>query len=97
MEDGKFITNHHGGILGGITTGEDVIFRAPFKPTSSIKQAMKTMTLDGKNITSTLDENARHDPCVALRAPVIVEAMTALVFVDFFLLMGCSKIEKALM
>ncbi len=97
MENGKFITNYHGGILGGITTGEDIIFRAPFKPTSSIKREMKTMTLDGRNTTSRLKENARHDPCVALRAPVIVEAMTALVLVDLLLLNNCSKIEKVLL
>lgn len=96
MTDGRFITNHHGGILGGITTGEDLVFRAPFKPTSSIKQEMKTMTVCGKNTTSALKENTRHDPCVAVRAPVIVEAMTSIVLADLLLLKNCSKIENTL-
>ncbi len=97
MEDGRFITNHHGGILAGITTGEDIIFRAPFKPTSSIRREMKTITLDGRNTISKLKDDTRHDPCIALRATVIVEAMTALVLVDHLLLNNCSKIEKALL
>jgi chorismate synthase len=96
MMDGGFLSNHHGGILAGITTGEEIIFRCSFKPTSSIKKKMKTLTISGKNIESMPKENVRHDPCVALRAPAIVEAMAALVLVDFFLLKNCSKIEKTL-
>ena len=48
MEDGEFLSNHHGGVLAGVTTGEDLVFNVAFKPTSSIKKPMKTMTLDGK-------------------------------------------------
>lgn len=92
MKDGKFLSNHHGGILAGITTGEDIIFRAAFKPTSSIKKEMKTMSIAGNNVTYKVKTNTRHDPCVALRAPVIVEAMAALVLVDYFLLKNCDKI-----
>ena len=93
MEDGKFLSNHHGGILAGISTGEDIYFNVAFKPTSSIKKPMKTTTLCGKNVMQTLQKKARHDPCVALRAPVIVEAMAALTIVDSFLLKNCSKID----
>ncbi|MCH9621349.1 MAG: Chorismate synthase [Chlamydiia bacterium] len=85
MEDGKFLSNHHGGILAGITTGEDIIFRVAFKPTSTIKKPMKTMTLDGQNTVVMQKTNVRTDPCVAIRAPAIVESMSALVLVDFIL------------
>ena len=96
MENGKFLTNHHGGILAGITTGEEITFRAAFKPTSSIKKEMKTLLTCGANTTLAPKKNTRHDPCVALRAPAIVEAMAALVFADFILLSNCDKLEKTL-
>jgi len=91
MEDGKFLSNHHGGILAGITTGNDIVFKAAFKPASSIKKEMRTMTTSGKNITFKPKTNVRHDPCVAIRATVIVEAMTALVLVDHLLLNNSVK------
>ncbi|MCH9811912.1 chorismate synthase [bacterium] len=97
MEDGEFLSNHHGGILAGISTGEDIVFRLPFKPTSSVKKPMKTLSTGGRSITYSPKLNTRHDPCVALRAPVIVEAMAALVIVDFLLLNNCSKFEKILL
>ena len=93
MEEGAFLTNHHSGILAGITTGEDIHFRLPFKPTSSIKKEMRTLSVAGKNTTYKPTLNTRHDPCVALRAPVIVEAMAALVLIDFILLNNCDKFE----
>jgi chorismate synthase len=96
MEDGKFLSNHHSGILAGITTGEEITFKVAFKPTSSIKKEMKTMLVSGGNTTLTPKKNTRHDPCVALRAPAIVEAMAALVFADFILLSNCDKLEKTL-
>jgi chorismate synthase len=96
MENGAFLSNHHGGILAGITTGEEIIFRCSFKPTSSVKKKMKTLSIFGENVESIPKENVRHDPCVALRAPVIVEAMTSLVFVDYFLLKNCSKMQNTL-
>ena len=92
MKDLSFLSNNHGGILAGISTGEDVIFEVAFKPTSSIKKPMQTMTLDGKNTTSQPKTNTRHDPCVALRAPPIVDAMTGIILADFLLLKNCSKI-----
>lgn len=96
MEDSAFLSNHHGGILGGITTGEEIVFRVAFKPTSSINLPQKTIDLDGKNVIYTPKENKRHDPCVALRAPVIVEAMAAIVLADLLALNRCNKNQKSL-
>jgi chorismate synthase len=85
-------TNHHGGILGGISSGSPIIFRVAFKPTSSIKKPQKTTNLEGKEEIFVLPEGSRHDPCVALRAPVIVESMAAIVLADALLMNCCSKI-----
>lgn len=86
-EEGKvaFASNHHGGILGGISTGENIRFRVVFKPTSSIKHPQKSVTLDGQETIFELPEGSRHDPCVALRAPPIIESMAALVLADCYL------------
>ncbi len=80
MQDGAFLSNHAGGILGGISTGQDIYFRCVFKPTPSIAQPQRTIDTKGKNIT--IEVKGRHDVCVALRSPAIVEAMTALVVMD---------------
>lgn len=77
-------TNQSGGVQGGITNGEDVIFRIAFKPTATILQPQKTVTPDGKS--TTLKPRGRHDPCVLPRAVPIVEAMAALVMVDHYLI-----------
>ncbi len=84
---GKIITetNHAGGLLGGISTGMPLVFRAAFKPTSSIKKEQKTVTLEGKEDYLNLPSNSRHDPCIAIRAVPVVEAMTALSLVDALL------------
>jgi chorismate synthase len=85
------VTNNAGGTLGGISTGSSLFFQVAFKPTSSIKQPQLTTTLAGEKATFQLPETARHDPCVAIRAVPIIEAMTALVLVDALLLQRCSK------
>lgn len=76
-------TNHAGGVLGGISTGEDIYFRVAFKPTSTIMKDQKTVTLAGK--ATTMKASGRHDPCVLPRAVPIVDAMAALVIMDHLL------------
>ena len=76
-------TNHSGGVQGGISNGEDLVFRVAFKPTATILQTQKTVDVHGAE--TELLARGRHDPCVVPRAVVIVEAMTALVLVDHWM------------
>ena len=80
----QFVTNNAGGIIGGISTGQDISFSLAVKPTSSIRKSLRTIDVDGK--ASTVETLGRHDPCVAIRAVPIVEAMLALVLADHKLL-----------
>ena len=73
---------YSGGILGGIANGETITIRAAFKPTSSIRIPQQTKTTEGKSATLTLPKNMRHDPCVAIRGTIVVEAMVAIVLAD---------------
>ncbi|MFH1022356.1 MAG: chorismate synthase [Planctomycetota bacterium] len=73
-------TNRSGGVQGGISNGEMILFRTAFKPTATILRKQKTVTADGED--TVLDPRGRHDPCVLPRAVPIVEAMTALVLTD---------------
>ncbi len=86
------LTNHAGGTLGGISTGEPLSFRVAFKPTSSIRKPQETTTLSGQTATLQLPVTARHDPCVAIRAVPVVEAMAALVLADALLLNRSAKL-----
>jgi len=79
-----FLSNHAGGILGGISSGQPVVLRVAFKPTSSILTPVLTIDSDGKE--TEIVTKGRHDPCVAIRAVPIVEAMMALVLADHKLL-----------
>jgi chorismate synthase len=85
-------TNFAGGTLGGISTGSPIFFRVAFKPTSSIKQPQQTVSLKGEKTTFQLPQSGRHDPCVAIRAVPIVEAMTALVLADALLINRASRL-----
>ena len=78
-----FLSNHAGGVLGGISTGQPVTARVAFKPTSSILTPRQTITRDGEE--TDLRTKGRHDPCVALRAVPVVEAMAACVLADALL------------
>lgn len=80
--DGKpaFLSNHAGGIAGGIATGQPVVVRVPFKPTSSILTPVETIDRDGQ--AAEIRTKGRHDPCVAIRGVPVVEAMMALVLAD---------------
>ena len=78
-----FASNHSGGILGGISTGQDVLAHVTFKPTSSIQVPGRTINVDGQPVD--VVTTGRHDPCVGLRATPICEAMLALVLIDHFL------------
>ena len=78
-----FTSNNAGGILGGISTGQDIVVRFAVKPTSSILTPRKTVTLDGKD--SDILTKGRHDPCVGIRAVPVGEAMMACVLADHLL------------
>lgn len=79
-----FVTNHAGGILGGISTGQDIIVSIAIKPTSSIRVPRRSIDKQGNPVT--VETNGRHDPCVGIRATPIAEAMMALVLMDQALL-----------
>lgn len=81
-------TNRSGGVQGGISNGEDIVFRVAFKPTATIFKPQKTVTPEGK--ATTLKPRGRHDPCVLPRAVPMVEAMAALVLVDHYLLQSIN-------
>jgi chorismate synthase len=76
----KFLANHAGGIAGGISTGQPVVVRVAFKPTSSILTPVETITREGE--ASEIVTKGRHDPCVGIRGTPVVEAMVALVLAD---------------
>jgi chorismate synthase len=90
-KSGKTTTNHAGGILGGITNGNDLIFRVVVKPTSSTPKEQQTLNIDTDTI-ETFSVKGRHDLCIALRVPVVLEAVTALVLADLLFLAG--KIQR---
>ena len=83
--DGKpvFLANHAGGILGGISTGQDIVLRFAVKPTSSILSPRRTVDKAGEDVE--IVTKGRHDPCVGIRAVPVGEAMMACVLADAFL------------
>jgi len=84
-ESGKTKTNYAAGINGGITNGNDLEFRIAVKPTSSIPKSQETFNLKSGKVEE-LRIGGRHDTCVALRVPVVLEAVTAIALADFYLL-----------
>ncbi len=80
----KTKTNHHGGVLGGISTGMPIVFNVAFKPTPSISIEQESVSFsEGKNVI--LSTKGRHDPCIAVRAVPCIEAISAIVISDFIL------------
>lgn len=78
-----FLSNHAGGILGGLSTGQPIVARIAVKPTPSVASPLKTVSTDGH--ATVIQTNGRHDPCVGVRAVPVAEAMTACVLADHLL------------
>ena len=89
MTSGGFVTNHAGGILGGISNGNTICFRIAVKPTPSISSLQHTVDKDGKSVE--LQITGRHDPCLVPRIVPVAEAMAALVTADLLLRARCSR------
>ena len=88
----KTRTNHSGGVQGGITNGEDIYFRVAFKPVATIMQDQESVNEQGDSVS--VSGKGRHDPCVLPRAVPIVDAMAALVTVDFWLRNKLIRVDK---
>ncbi len=88
-----FLSNHAGGILGGISTGQDIVVSVGIKPTSSIRIPRRSIDKEGRPVT--VETTGRHDPCVGIRATPIVEAMMALVLIDHALLHRAQNADVA--
>ncbi len=86
----KTLTNHSGGVQGGISNGEDIYWKVAFKPIATLLKEQNTIDVNGKE--AVVNVQGRHDPCVLPRAVPIVEAMAALVLADHFLLSRVSKL-----
>lgn len=87
-------SNHSGGVLAGISTGAPLFGRVAFKPTPTIKLPQETVNFSGDKITLTIQKEARHDPCIAIRAVPVVEAMAALVMADLLLMQSVARIDN---
>lgn len=85
-------SNHAGGILGGISDGSDIVFRAAFKPTPSISARQQTVNKAGENITVSI--RGRHDPIIVPRAVVVVECMAALTVLDLLMASMTSRMDR---
>jgi len=92
MDNGRVrtISNNAGGMLGGISDGEQIVARIAVKPTSSVSQEQRTVDLDGNERTVLVE--GRHDPSICPRAVPVAEAMMALVLADLYLLNRAARI-----
>ncbi|MFO7998950.1 MAG: chorismate synthase [Bacteroidales bacterium] len=84
-DSGKTSTNHAGGITGGLSNGNELVFRVAVKPTSSISKKQSTYSIESGKVEE-LEIKGRHDACIALRVPVVIEAITAIALADFKML-----------
>ncbi len=91
-EDGEIttLTNHSGGIQGGISNGQDIYFRVAFKPVATLLREQRTVTIEGE--PTTLTARGRHDACVLPRSVPIIEAMTAITLIDNYLLNKTTRL-----
>jgi len=80
----KYVSNNSGGILGGISNGNDIVIRIAVKPTSSIHKLQQTININNENVDLLVD--GRHDPCIVPRAVIVAESMTAIVILDKLLM-----------
>jgi chorismate synthase len=94
MSPQGFLSNNAGGILGGISTGQDIVVSIAIKPTSSIRLARRTVDVEGH--ATTIETHGRHDPCVGIRATPIAEAFLALVLIDHALRHRAQNADVAL-
>ena len=92
MSSDGFLSNHCGGILGGISTGQEITFRVAFKPTPSIAMPLQTVNSYGENVE--LSTRGRHDPCIAIRGAEVVKAMCAMVIFDAWLMNLSARIPN---
>lgn len=91
MDEKSFLSNHSGGVLGGISTGESLHVKVHFKPTPSIFIEQQTRDIDGKSLTCKL--KGRHDPCIAVRGSVVAEMIVNLILADLLLLNVNSSLK----
>ncbi|WP_103607227.1 chorismate synthase [Campylobacter concisus] len=92
MDELGFLSNNAGGILGGISSGEDIVLKSHFKPTPSIFKEQKTLNLQGEVVDFEL--RGRHDPCIGIRGSVVATAMIRLVIADMLLLNATTKLDN---
>ena len=92
MDELGFLSNNAGGILGGISSGAEIVLKSHFKPTPSIFKEQKTLNLAGEVVNFEL--RGRHDPCIGIRGSVVATAMIRLVIADMLLLNASTKLEN---
>lgn len=93
-EDGRMFTrtNYSGGIQGGISNGMDIVFKVAIKPTPTISKPLQTVNAEGRRCK--IEVHGRHDPCILMRIPVVIESMAAMVILDALLMRGAGNFSK---